>query len=224
MSIDHFPVYLERSAIAIPKDEALTMAFAARQVSPLYQLQPGNDDMQQDHLNREASSGTTTAAAHAQDAGKGLTTAQLLKHSLDTFLAKDIKGWAQLCDENVVVEFPFAPDVASRKLLGRPAIYEYLKNYPSVIDIQSTPTLTIRATDDPNMAIAEWSVSGRVITNGNPYEMSYATFVTFRNGLIVNYREYWNPMVFMAAMSGAMFSSHNPPGRAMFDPEEGAPL
>jgi uncharacterized protein len=177
--------------------------------------------MQQDHLNREASPGTTTAAAHAQDAGRGLTAAQLLKHSLDTFLAKDIKGWAQLCDENVVVEFPFAPDVASRKLIGRAAIYEYLKNYPSVIDIQSAPTLTIRATDDPNMAIAEWSVSGRVISNSNPYEMSYATFVTFRNGLIVNYREYWNPIVFMAAMSGATFSSDDPPGRAMLDPEEG---
>jgi uncharacterized protein len=134
-----------------------------------------------------------------------LTAAQLLKRSLDTFLAKDIKGWAQLCDENVVVEFPFAPDMASRKLIGRATIYEYLKNYPSVIDIQSTPTMTIRATDDPDMAIAEWSVSGRVISNGNPYEMSYATFVTFRDGLIVNYREYWNPMAFMAAMSGAAF-------------------
>jgi uncharacterized protein len=179
--------------------------------------------MQQDHLNREAARGTTTAAAYAQDAGKGPTAAQLLKHSLDTFLAKDIKGWAQLCDENVVVEFPFAPDVASRKLLGRAAIYGYLKNYPSVIDIQSALTLTIRATDDPNLAIAEWSVSGRVISNGNPYEMSYATFVTFRNGLIVSYREYWNPIVFMAAMSGAVFSSNDPPGRAMVDPDQGAP-
>ena len=161
--------------------------------------------MQQNHLDREASPRATTSAAPTQNAGSGLAAAQLLKHSLDTFLAKNIKGWAQLCDENVVVEFPFAPDVASRKLLGRTAIYEYLKDYPSVIDIQSTPTLNIHATDDPNMAIAEWSVSGRVISNGNPYEMSYATFVTFRNGLIVSSREYWNPMAFMAAMSGVKF-------------------
>jgi NAD(P)-dependent dehydrogenase (short-subunit alcohol dehydrogenase family)/ketosteroid isomerase-like protein len=133
------------------------------------------------------------------------TAAHLLKRSLDTFLAKDIKSWAELCDQDVIVEFPFAPDAASKKLVGRAAIYEYLKNYPSVIDIQSAPTLKINATDDPNMAIAEWSVSGRVIRNGNPYEMSYATFVTFKNGLIVNYREYWNPTAFMAAMSGASF-------------------
>jgi uncharacterized protein len=142
---------------------------------------------------------------NVQENAKGLTAAQLLKHSLDTFLAKDIKGWAELCDENVIVEFPFAPDLASRRLIGRTAIYDYLKDYPSVIDIQSTSTLNIHATDHLSMAVAEWSVSGHVISNGNPYEMSYATFVTFKNGLIVNYREYWNPMAFMSAMSGAMF-------------------
>jgi uncharacterized protein len=147
----------------------------------------------------------TGADAVALAAGPTSTAAQLLKRSLDIFLAKDIKSWAEFCDQNVVVEFPFAPDVASRKIVGRSAIYEYLKNYHSVIELQSTPTLTVHATDDSNMAIAEWSVSGRVISNGNPYEMSYATFVTFKNGLIVNYREYWNPMAFMAAMSGASF-------------------
>lgn len=35
--------------------------------------------------------------------------------------------------------------------------------------------------------------------------MSDATFVTFRDGLMVNYREYWNPAAFTAAMSGARF-------------------
>jgi hypothetical protein len=35
--------------------------------------------------------------------------------------------------------------------------------------------------------------------------MSYATFVTVKNGLIVTYREYWDPMVFMAALSDAKF-------------------
>jgi len=97
------------------------------------------------------------APAQAQDTGQGgqgKTAVQLLKRGLDTFLAKDMKGWADLCDENVV---------------------------------------------------AEWSVSGRVISNGNPYELSYATVVTFRNGLMVNYREYWNPQAFTAAMAGARF-------------------
>ncbi len=148
------------------------------------------------------------ASAHVEGKAvqaQGRTAAQLLKHSLDTFLAKNMKGWADLCDEDVVVEFPFAPDVASQRIVGRAAIYEYLRDYPNVIDVKTTPKLVIHETGDPNIAIAEWSLSGRVISSGNPYEMSYATFVTFRNELIVHYREYWNPMAFMAAMNGEHF-------------------
>ncbi|MET3126687.1 ketosteroid isomerase-like protein [Arcicella rosea] len=131
---------------------------------------------------------------------------QLLRNSLDTFLAKDMKGWSELCAEDVVAEFPFAPEGTPARFEGREALYEYLRNYPSFIDVKSIPTLKIYATDDANVAIAEWSASGVVISNGNPYEMSYATFVTFRDGLIVNYREYWNPQAFMKAMSGGSFA------------------
>lgn len=137
------------------------------------------------------------------------TAVQLLRNSLDRFLAKDMKGWSELCADDVVAEFPFAPDASSRVIEGRTALYEYLRNYPSFIDVKTIPTLKTYLTDDANMAIAEWSASGVVISNGNPYEMSYATFVTFRDGLIVNYREYWNPQAFMAAMSGVSFSEDN---------------
>jgi uncharacterized protein len=134
---------------------------------------------------------------------------QLLRNSLDRFLAKDMKGWTELCDENVVAEFPFAPGGSPARIEGRAAFYEYLRNYPDFIDVCEIPTLKTYSTEDPNVAIAEWSVSGLVIGNGNPYEMSYATFVTFRDGLIVNYREYWNPMVFLAAMDGIRFDSND---------------
>ena len=130
---------------------------------------------------------------------------ELLRHGLDTFLAKDMKGRSLLCADDVVAEFPFAPEGSPRRLEGRDALYEYLRNYPSVINVRSIPHLRTYSTGDPNVAIAEWSASGEVLTNGNPYEMSYATFVTFKDGLIVNYREYWNPLAFTQALSGARF-------------------
>jgi ketosteroid isomerase-like protein len=133
------------------------------------------------------------------------TAAERLRHSLDTFLAKDMKGWSELCAEDVVAEFPFAPAGSPARIEGRSALYEYLRNYPSFIDVHQLPTLRTYTTDDPNVAIAEWSASGKVLTNGNPYEMSYATFVTFRDGLITSYREYWNPQAFQTAMSGGSF-------------------
>ena len=134
-----------------------------------------------------------------------LTAVQLFHNSLDKFLAKDMKGWTELCDENVVAEFPFAPEGSPSRLEGRDALYEYLKNYPDVIDVQKIPTVETYTTDDKNVVIAEWSVTGKVISNGNPYNMKYATFVTYRDGLVVNYREYWNPLAFLTAMGDSRF-------------------
>lgn len=167
---------------------------------PLASDKPATLDMQ-----RGDSIGASADAKAMVVPAQGQTAAQLLRRSLDTFLAKDIKGWAEFCDENVVVEFPFAPDAASRRIVGRAAIYEYMRNYPNVIDIKTTPTLMIHQSRDPDVAIAEWSASGRVIKSGKSYEMTYATFATFRNGLIIGYREYWNPIAFMTAMNGANF-------------------
>jgi uncharacterized protein len=73
------------------------------------------------------------------------------------------------------------------------------------IEIQAIPSLKIHATDDPNVAIAERSVSGRVIGNGNPCELGRATVGSFRNRLMVSYRERWNPQAFMAASAGTRF-------------------
>jgi len=133
------------------------------------------------------------------------TAVELARRSVETFVSKDIKGWVALADENIVTEFPFAPEGAPRRLEGRDALYEYIKNYPSVIDIRSMPTWKAYATDDPDTAIVEWSVSGEVLPNGNSYEMKYATFVTFRDGLMTNYREYWDPMTFLKNMGEARF-------------------
>src|SRR4028119_1192724 len=111
---------------------------------------------------------------------------ELFRNSLDTFLAKDIKGWSLLCADDVVAEFPFAPEGSPRRLEGRAALYNYLRNYPSVINLRSIPHLRLYSTDDPNVAIAEWSASGQALTKSNPHESTYATFGTFRGGLSRN--------------------------------------
>jgi uncharacterized protein len=49
-------------------------------------------------------------------------------------------GWSELCDENVIVELPFLPDPAGRKMVDRAAIYGFLKDYPKAINIKSLPT------------------------------------------------------------------------------------
>ena len=85
---------------------------------------------------------------------KNTAVTQLLRNSLDTFLAKDMKAWSELCADDVVAEFPFAPEGMQNRFEGKEALYAYLKDYPSFIDVKSLPTLKIYGTDDANVAIA----------------------------------------------------------------------
>src|ERR1700743_2356730 len=82
----------------------------------------------------------------------------LLRRSLDTFLAKDMKAWTDLCADDVVAEFPFPPAWARARSEGREALYEYLRGYPDVIDVREIPSVRVYATGDENVAIAEWNV------------------------------------------------------------------
>nr|WP_315224698.1 nuclear transport factor 2 family protein [uncultured Flavobacterium sp.] len=138
---------------------------------------------------------------------KNTPATELFRNSLDKFLSKDMIGWSEFLADDVVADLPFAPEGTPNHFEGKEAFYDFLKDYPSFINLKSITALKIHATDDKNVAIAELSLSGEVIANGNPYEMSYVTVVTFRDGLIVNYRDYWNPQVFMKAMGGVNFAS-----------------
>ncbi|MBC7839611.1 MAG: nuclear transport factor 2 family protein, partial [Nitrospiraceae bacterium] len=50
------------------------------------------------------------------------TAVELARRSVETFVSKDIKGWVALADENILTEFPFAPEGSPRRLEGRDAL------------------------------------------------------------------------------------------------------
>jgi hypothetical protein len=51
--------------------------------------------------------------------------------------------------------------------------------------VHEIDSLEIYPTDRSDTVIGEWSVKGHVIPNGNAYNMAYATFVTVRDGSVV---------------------------------------
>jgi hypothetical protein len=59
-----------------------------------------------------------------------LTSVQRLRHGLDLFLSKDVKAGTDSCAEDVVAEFPLAPESTPAVIEGRAAFYEYLVATP----------------------------------------------------------------------------------------------
>ena len=108
--------------------------------------------------------------------------------------AGDIGAWLDLCADDVVFEFPFAPPGRPARVEGKPALGDYLKGVMGRARIEGVTNLEIHETVKPEVAIVEMSVTGTVTATGAPYEQSYISVLTVRDGLIAHYRDYWNPL------------------------------
>ncbi|MEV6713430.1 nuclear transport factor 2 family protein [Lentzea sp. NPDC051208] len=119
----------------------------------------------------------------------------LIPRALQLLLDKDMIGFAGLWAEDGVAEFPFAPPGWPTRLEGRAAVEDYVRDYPKMLDIRSFPRQVVHQSTDPDVVIAEFEAEGVVVATGKPYRASYIVVVTTRDGEIVSYRDYWNPLL-----------------------------
>jgi uncharacterized protein len=99
-----------------------------------------------------------------------------------------------LCADDVVFEFPFAPPGRPARVEGKPALGDYLQALAGRVRLEGVSNLEIHETVKPDVAIIEMTMTGTVTATGAPYEQSYVSVLTVRDGLIVRYRDYWNPL------------------------------
>jgi ketosteroid isomerase-like protein len=108
--------------------------------------------------------------------------------------ANDNGATLDLCADDVVFEFPFAPPGHPARVEGKPELGAYLKRISGRRRLQGVSNLEIHETVNPDVAIVEMTMTGTVTATGAPYEQSYVGVLTVRDGLIVRYRDYWNPL------------------------------
>ncbi|ANZ36593.1 hypothetical protein BBK82_11470 [Lentzea guizhouensis] len=118
----------------------------------------------------------------------------MIDQALDLLLKKDMAGFAGLWAEDGRMEFPFAPEGWPQEVSGRQAIHDYLRDYPKMIDVQDIPWRKVHVTADPDVTVAEFDLEGQVVATGKPYRYRYIVVITARDGQIVEWRDYWNPL------------------------------
>ena len=127
---------------------------------------------------------------------------KLLRNSLGDQLGP-AESFPDMCAEDVVFEAPYAP-AGSNRLFGRAAVADYLPVVSEHYDIQELAETALYRTTDPEVVILEFesrNSTGR--KTGLPYNQRYINVIRIRSGKIVNYRDYWNPVVALSAVGGA---------------------
>ena len=121
----------------------------------------------------------------------------------ERLLAHDMQGFAGLWAEDGTMEFPFAPPGWPRRLEGREAVREYVRDYTDHIDLRAVAQETVHLTADPAVLIVELTMEAVAVPSGRPQRIDYVAVITVREGEIASYRDYWNPLMLNEELSFA---------------------
>lgn len=112
-----------------------------------------------------------------------------------TLIATDVERWLTLLAEDAVVEFPYARSLGGpSRLEGIDAIRAYFA--PITKHFQGLTFTNVQRYPSVDSTTGWLEVHGTAtLQPGNiPYEQDYVMRVQVREGRIVHYREYWNPL------------------------------
>lgn len=114
-------------------------------------------------------------------------------------LATGADGFIGMFANDGVLECPFAPCGALRRLAGSQAIASY---YERLIAIQGSDGIILKAihpAENAGRALLEYDGLVRNKRDGGGYRQSYLAVVTVDGGRITLFREYWNPLPLVAS-------------------------
>lgn len=128
------------------------------------------------------------------------TTAQVLTEFL-SLVSKNVQTWVNLLAEDAVFESPYASGTPGR-IEGKAAFYNFIKN--ALFEMQGLMFTNIRVypTTNPNILWAEFHGEAVAVATGRQYQQDYVIRLETREGKIIHYREYSNPMSAIEAWGG----------------------
>ncbi|WP_349270242.1 putative protein YesE [Mycolicibacterium parafortuitum] len=120
---------------------------------------------------------------------------------LNSLRRHDMRAFADQWAPDGVMEFPFAPP-GYRVLRSRAEVWDYVKDYGSVIRLDSITEGARHHTLDPATVVLEFAAEGVALQTGSEYRMGYISVITTGPEGIVHYKDYWNSLAAAVAMGG----------------------
>ena len=128
----------------------------------------------------------------------------MLRETLGERLNPGAETFVQMFAEDGVMEFPYALP-SPRRLEGREALAAHLAYLARLVELLSVSDVVKHETTDPEVFIVEFASSGRAVATGEPFEQRYISVIRVRDGHIVHYKDYWNPLAILRTMRGREF-------------------
>lgn len=127
----------------------------------------------------------------------------MLRHALGDAIAADAgEDFLAMCDKDIVFEFPFAPVGTVTEVRGKERMAAYLRKVGALIVFEGMGAPVIHISQNGETYVLEFSCKGSGADTGLRYDQDYISVIRVREGRIVHYRDYWNPLILLEAVGG----------------------
>ena len=115
----------------------------------------------------------------------------------------DTDTFVSLLAPDCRLEWPYRPAGVPAGLDGREQIREFLTAQAAgLVRFDEYRNIVIHQTTEPEVVIVEYDVDGTVIPTGAPLHQRIIAVLRIRDGLVVSYRDYLNPLVLAETLAG----------------------
>ncbi|MBC3538487.1 nuclear transport factor 2 family protein [Rufibacter sediminis] len=104
----------------------------------------------------------------------------------------------RLFHPQATIEFPYAHSLGTPELLPLPEYHSYLKHALQSMPVIEFSGVKTYQTTDPDVVLMEAHGEAVVPATGQLYQQDYFMVVTFKEGKIFRYKEYWNTLAIQA--------------------------
>jgi ketosteroid isomerase-like protein len=124
---------------------------------------------------------------------------------IDSINREDMKALEGVLHKDAVLELGFTPEQFPRITSPRDAIISFVSSVPGWLEPENLHAVTVETfASNPNELIAEYRSSTRVKASGMPYENEYVVRISVRDGKIVRFAEYFDPIRLVEALGGSV--------------------
>jgi ketosteroid isomerase-like protein len=132
------------------------------------------------------------------------TSREVVEQILRAGREQDTDTFAGLFAPDGYVEWPYQPAGIPGRVDGRDNIREFMgEQAAGLVRFDEYRNTVIHETTDPEVVIVEYDVDGTVIATGAPLHQTVIAVIRVRDGLVVSYRDYLNPLVLAETLAGA---------------------
>jgi hypothetical protein len=146
--------------------------------------------------------GRSINGCSTKEAAMTVTSREIVERVLRAGRDLDVETFVALMAPDGYLEWPYRPPGAPARLRGRAEIRRHLTGMAAGIRISEHRDVAMHETTDPEVVIVEYEAHGNVVTTGAPFRQTVIAVFRVRDGRILSYRDYIDPLPLIEAGLG----------------------